>query len=215
MKTISRASTEFAVYFLGTLCVISVCLNVVLISKLAKPDLWRDLRLSLKRLPALSAEDHVRGPLGAPSTVIEYSDYQCPYCRQMHSDLKRLIAERPGVTWVFRNRPLESIHPLARRAAVAAECANLQGKFWDFSDVLFDEQTNLKSESLFQDLARKVDLNLTEFNECLASGEPAILKNEKLAADALEIDVTPTLFVNGKRFDGAISYAELVAELQK
>src|SRR6266487_7154837 len=147
MRRLSTASREFTIYFLATLCVMSIALNAALILERRKPDFWRNLKLSFKTPPVVGPADHVRGPSQATVTVIEDSDYQCPYSKQMHSELKKLLSESSRVRWVFRNRPLEAIHPLARQAAVAAECAGRQGKFWEYSDALFEEQAGLKSES--------------------------------------------------------------------
>jgi hypothetical protein len=73
------------------------------------PDAWRDIKLSFRKVPAVLVGDHVRGPTKAPVTVIEYSDYLCPYSRQLHSNLRKLLSENSRISWVFRNRPLESI----------------------------------------------------------------------------------------------------------
>ncbi|MBI1833580.1 MAG: thioredoxin domain-containing protein [Candidatus Andersenbacteria bacterium] len=84
--------------------------------------------------------DHARGPAGARITMLEYSDIECPYCQQFHPTLERVMEEYPNdVRWVYRHFPLEQIHPHAREAANATECAAVQGKFWELTDYLFTE----------------------------------------------------------------------------
>jgi len=193
----------------------SIAVNVLFVLSRNKPDLWQDLRLSFKRVTAVCRTDHVRGSPQAPRTIIEYSDYQCPYSKKMHFELKKLLSENSRVRWVFRNRPLESLHPLARQAAIAAECADLQGKFWDYSDALFSDQADLQSGTSFEEIARRLEMNVVEFDECLKNGDPENLRRQRSEATALEINMTPTIFVDGKRFTGVMPYSDLLDSVEK
>ncbi len=90
-------------------------------------------------LPAISTKDHIRGEINAPVTIVEYSDFSCPFCKQFHPSLVRALSEYDGkVRWVYRHFPLVNIHPNALSQAKAAECAGEQGKFWEYADALFE-----------------------------------------------------------------------------
>lgn len=215
MKKLSPPAAEFVICFLATSLSFSLVLNVVMVAERKHPSLWNDLRLSFKSAPPVRPSDHVFGPSGRALTIIEYSDFECPFSKQMHSELKHL-AETSRVRWVSRNRPLDSIHPFAVKAAIAAECAGAQNKFWDYSDALFSTQEDGHSEAYFDGLARRCHLNLAMFNQCQSS--PAIstlLRRQMSEADALEVSATPTIFVNGKRFTGAVPYSELSSLAEK
>src|SRR5919107_2047943 len=144
-----------------------------------------DLRLerSLRRKPGRSdmsrrwesgglehvgTRDHARGPKDAPVTLLKYGDYECPYCGQLHPVLKEL-QERAGerVRFVFRPFPLDSAHPRARRAALAAEAAATQGRFWEMHDLLFENQDELGEENLTR-YAAELGLDLQRFGADLA-----------------------------------------------
>ena len=113
--------------------------------------------------------DHVRGPEDAPVTLVKYGDYECPYCGELHPVLEELW-ERAGerVRFVFRHFPLESVHPRARRAALAAEAAASQGRFWEMHDLLYENQDELGDEDLVRYAAR-LGLDLKLFEEDLAN----------------------------------------------
>lgn len=116
----------------------------------------------------ISDDDHVRGTQGAPVTLYEWSDFQCPYCQRFHPEMVQLMNEYQGkVTWVYRNFPL-SFHPNANPAANAAECASEQGKFWEFADKLFENQ-DLLSDSYYTQLAGDLKLNAKKFSDCYAA----------------------------------------------
>jgi protein-disulfide isomerase len=132
----------------------------------------------------------------------------------MHAELKNLASES-SVRWVFRNRPLESLHPFAKKAAIAAECADRQGKFWEYSDELFEKQVDLTSDRMFDDIARQLNINVAEFRECELSGTPDNLRAQIAQAEDLDINLTPTLFINGKRFNGMLPYSALAESIRK
>lgn len=153
------------------------------------------------------------GVLAAPVTVIEYSDFQCPYCAQIHQSLKKL-AEASKIKWVYRNLPLASIHPYAIEAAEAAECAGQQDKFWEYADALFASQAELRTtESLgifLTQMAKQVGLEERRFGSCLSSKQfESRVRAQGAEGASLRIDATPTIFVNGKREVGALPVEQL------
>ena len=146
------------------------------------------------------------GPSNAPITIVEFSDFQCPYCRQAQSTVKRLMEEYEGkIKLVFRDFPLRNIHPLAQKAAEAAQCAAEQQKFWPYHDKLFTS-TNLQMEEL-KKFAQELELNLEQFTTCLDSGKSAAgIDTDMQAGQQAGVNATPTFFVNGSPLSGAASY---------
>jgi protein-disulfide isomerase len=147
--------------------------------------------------------DHTQGPAHAPITLVEYGDYECPYCGMAYPIVKR-IQERLGdrLRFVFRNFPLAEAHPNAMAAAEFAEAAALQGKFWEMHDALYEHQRALNSTNL-QRYARALDLDGTALDAALQSGAP----NKRVRADVMSgvasgVSGTPTFFINGHRFAG-------------
>ncbi|MEQ1898158.1 MAG: DsbA family protein [Vicinamibacterales bacterium] len=163
---------------------------------------------------AVAGHDPSRGPATAPITLVEFSDYQCPFCGRVTPTLKRLrdtYGERIRIVW--KDFPLYDIHPQAQKAAEAAWCAGEQGKYWEFHDRLFANQSTLGTEGLKQH-ATAVGLEPVGFNACLESGRHAtrVQDGAQLGRD-LGVDSTPTAFINGRRVTGAQGYdafAEIV-----
>lgn len=114
--------------------------------------------------------DHIRGNENAKISIVEFSDFECPFCGRFHNTMQQVI-EKYGddVNWVYRHFPLESIHANARPAAIASECAAEQGKFWEFTDAVFENQSALSGG--FDSIATQVGLNLSKFNTCVNSGK--------------------------------------------
>ncbi|NWF64375.1 MAG: DsbA family protein [Chloroflexi bacterium] len=144
------------------------------------------------------------GPEDAPITIVEFSDFQCPFCRRFHEQTYQALLEAyPGqIRFVYRNLPLESIHPEAMPSAIASLCANDQNAYWDYHGKLFSSET-LGRETYIQ-YATDLNLNVEEFTACLDSGK----HDEFIAQDmefALNLGVqsTPTFFVNGLAIVGA------------
>lgn len=127
-------------------------------------------------------DDHIRGADNAKITVIEYSDFECPFCSRHHPTMNQLITDNNDVAWIYRHFPLNSIHPNAQKAAEASECAAEQGKFWEFADLLFESQQLGMARSQLTGYARQVGLNTSKFDECVDSGKYA----DKVAADAVD-----------------------------
>jgi protein-disulfide isomerase len=151
-----------------------------------------------------------KGPANAAVTIVEFSDFECPYCGQLFPTLKQVEKNYPQqVRIVYRQYPLASIHPHAQKAAEASLCANDQKKFWEFHDSMFGKQNELSVPDLKQ---RAVDLKLDTqaFNSCLDSGRHA----DAIAADIQEgarfgVSGTPALFVNGRLLSGNQPYSEI------
>jgi protein-disulfide isomerase len=165
------------------------------------------------RVP-VSKSDHRRGPEEAPLVLVEYGDYECPYCGEAHPIVKHIEnALRGELLLVFRNFPLTQIHPHAMNAARAAEAAGLQRKFWEMHDTLYENQENLDPESLLA-YAAQLDLDLDRFAQDMLSRrvEDRILLDFEGGARS-GVNGTPTFFVNGFRFDG--NYHTLPDELQE
>jgi protein-disulfide isomerase len=146
----------------------------------------------------------IRGAAGAPVTVVEFSDFECPFCKQTHPTLKQLLERYPDkVRLAYRDFPLDSIHPQARRAAEAARCAQDQGKFWEYHDVLFAQSPQLALEDLRR-YAGQVGLDVTKFDGCLAAGtHKAAVQRDLDEGNRLGITGTPAFFINGRTLTGA------------
>ena len=152
--------------------------------------------------------DHVRGPADATVTVVEYGDFQCPYCGQAEPEVRRLLADT-DLRYVWRHLPLTDVHPQAALAAEAAEAAGEQGKFWEMHDLLLDRQDHLRIADLL-DYARELGLDTDRFHEDVVTRAHA----EHIAADVESADLsgvagTPTFFVDGVRHHGAYDVESL------
>lgn len=142
-------------------------------------------------------------------TVVEYSEFQCPFCSRVQPDTKRIMTEFKGkIRWIVRDFPL-SFHDRARPAAIAAKCAAEQGKYWQMYNALFDNQRNLADTDL-KSYADKIGLDKGKYDKCVANPAPVeqrIDKNFQSGA-ALGVSGTPAFFINGRRLSGAMPYAE-------
>jgi len=158
-------------------------------------------------------ECHRKGGPGATVAIVEFSDFQCPFCVQAFRDLRDLVRARPEVSLVFRHYPLDaacnghlkrSLHPDACLAACAAECAGRQGRFWEYHDVLFENNDHLERESLFR-YAREMNLDLAAFRTCLDDPATRARVGEDVEAGArVGVTSTPTTFFNGRAIEGAL-----------
>ena len=162
-------------------------------------------------------EDHSRGPLSAKLTIVEYGDYQCPYCGQAYSIMEKLLTTfNDSMRLVFRNLPLVDVHPHAEAAAEVAEAVGRQGKFWEIHDTLFENQSDLSTAALMRYIT-DVGADVQTVTKDIADGGP----RQRVQAD-LESAIrsgangTPTFFVNGVRYDGSWMYepfAEYLAQV--
>lgn len=156
-----------------------------------------------------------RGTREAPVTIVEFSDFQCPYCRAVVPTLKAVAARYPDrVRWVFRDFPIESLHPEAPLAHEAARCAGDQGKFWPYHDLLF-EQTNLAPDALKQ-YAAQVGLEASAFAQCLDSRRHrAGVAADVEAGSRFGVTGTPAFFVNGRPLIGNLPLAEFQRAIER
>jgi protein-disulfide isomerase len=168
-----------------------------------------DVRVLLEppRLAMPVGDDPARGPADAPITIVEFSDFQCPYCSRATDTLKKLEAAYPGkIRRVYRDFPLVQIHPSAARAAEAGACANEQGKFWEMHDAMFDHPDKLGDADLKQSAAA-LGLDTAAFNQCLDSGRhTAQWKKDTAEGERYGVSSTPAFFVNGRMVVGAQPY---------
>jgi len=147
--------------------------------------------------------DHIQGLIEAPIALVEYGDYECPYCGEAYSIIKA-IQERLGgrLCFAFRNFPLVNSHPHAQHAAEAAEAAGAQGKFWEMHDLLFENQDALDDEDLAQYAAAlKLDARRL-IDEVLAGAHTARVREDFRSGARGGVNGTPTFFINGVRYEG-------------
>jgi len=154
--------------------------------------------------PPVSAHDHVAGPDDAPVTLVEYGDYECPYCGMAHPIVKAAqLTLGSQLRFVFRNFPLAEIHPHARLAAQAAEAAAAQGKFWEMNGTLFEYQNALEVEDLIG-YAKALGLDATQLARDLEAGTyEKRVRDDFRSGVRSGVNGTPTFFVNGDRYDGS------------
>jgi len=157
----------------------------------------------------------VRGNPKAKVMIVEFSDFQCPYCGQVQRTLKNVLAKHQDVALSFRDMPVTPIHPMAMSAAEAARCAGEQGKFWELHDLMFADQSGLDHDGLLNK-AKKLQLEEKQFETCLTG--------EKYRAQILEdsregmragVTGTPGFFINGVFASGALSEAEFERQIQE
>jgi len=155
-------------------------------------------------------DDAVKGDPDAPVTIVEFSDFECPFCGRFYSQTLPHIEEdyiKTGkVKIIFRDFPL-GFHRYAQKASEAAECAHQQGKFWEFHNKLYENQDSLDIQSL-KEYAADLGLDTQKFNSCLDSGEMAPeVQADFMAGQAAGISGTPSFFINGQKIVGAQPYA--------
>jgi len=178
------------------------------------------------RVPATADDDVFLGPADAPVTIIEFSDFQCPFCKRFRDQtLDQILNSYEGkVRFVYRDFPISSIHEWAQKAAEAGECADEQSKFWEYNDLIFANQTalnqQLEAEGLkglvgtFKIYAGQIGLDAAAFNDCLDSGQFAqeVQKdyNDGVAAG---VTGTPAFYINGQELIGAQPLAAFQAAI--
>jgi protein-disulfide isomerase len=163
----------------------------------------------------VSAKDHVQGPATARVTLVEYGDYECPYCGEAYSVLKAVQKRMGGhLRFAFRNFPLTGMHPYTLVAAEAAEAAGAQGKFWEMHDTLYEHQDDLESQALIR-YARTLELDVERFAEDVNAGAfVAKIKKDFQSGVMSGVNGTPSLFINGERYDGRYDAESLLDVLQ-
>lgn len=163
----------------------------------------------------LRPSDHIQGPKDAPVTLIEYGDFQCPYCGMAYPVVKQ-VQGRMGesMCFVFRHFPLTEVHPFAEGAAEAAEAAGEQGKFWEMHDILYQNQNTLAPEDLVG-YAQQLRLDVPRFITDLKTHAHAKrIREDFLSGVRSGVNGTPTFFINGVRHDGASDFETLLAAVR-
>ena len=158
----------------------------------------------------------IRGVPEAPVTLVEFSDFHCPFCNRVQPTLEQLLAKYPKqVKLVFRDFPLDKLHPQAHRAAEAAQCAHEQGKFWEYHDLLFTNAPRASSEDLGK-YAEQVGLDGEQFQVCLSDGgQQAAVQSDVEDGQRLGITGTPMFFINGRPLSGALSLEQFVQVIEE
>jgi protein-disulfide isomerase len=153
--------------------------------------------------PPVSSNDHIQGSADAAIELVEYGDYQCPYCGQAYpiiKSLQRSLGKK--LKFVFRNFPLTEMHPNAMNAALAAEAAALQNKFWEMHDIIYEHQQYLNDASLLA-YAEKIGLDLKRFkNDIKESTLTEKVEQDFESGARSGVNGTPSFYVNGKKYNG-------------
>ena len=171
-------------------------LRIIAVLGTAQPLLDLDREVDPER-------DHVRGPMEAPVTMVEYGDFECPYCGQAEPVVRELLGDFGDVRYVWRHLPLSDVHPNAQLAAEASEAAARQGAFWEMHDLLLDHQDALEPSDLME-YAERLGLDIERFSNDLREHEGAAQIAEDVdSADISGVSGTPTFFINGQRHYGA------------
>jgi Na+/H+ antiporter NhaA len=180
---------------------------------------WRALLGTAEELTDLYLDvdperDHIRGPLEAPVTIVEYGDFECPYCGQAEPVLRELLRDFADVRYVWRHLPLTDVHPHAQLAAEAAEAAAAQGAFWEMHDLLLDHQDALQGDDLLR-YAEQLGLDVERFANDLRERTGAVrVADDVDSADLSGVSGTPTFFINGRRHYAAYDIATLSAAVR-
>src|SRR5713226_9124654 len=165
-------------------------------------------------VPVSTDRDHIQGPDAAPVTLVEYGDYECPYCGAAYPVLKEIQAQMgDGLRFVFRNFPITTSHPHAEKAAEAAEAASAQGRFWEMHDHLYEHQEQLTGEHLHA-YAQGLGLDLKRFDQDLADNVYAPRVREDFMSGVRSGVIGPPTFIhfiNGVRYDGSHDLDSLLA----
>ncbi len=174
-----------------------------------RPDTIVDLAVAVE-----NDRDHIRGPMDAPVTLVEYGDLECPYCGQAESIIRELLAGFGDLRYVWRHLPLSDVHPQAQLAAEASEAAADQGRFWDMYDTLLSHQDALTARDLVR-YSEELGLDVERFREYLRKRKGAgRIAEDVESADASGVSGTPTFFINGRRHYGAYDVDTLSAEVK-
>jgi protein-disulfide isomerase len=166
--------------------------------------------------PQVRPDDHIRGPADAPVTILEYGDYECPYCRGAFRDVHRLADQHPDlIRFVFRNFPIPQLHPHAEQAAEAAEAAAAQGRFWEMHELLLQPYSHLEIDSLVT-YAEVTGLDIARFRRDLTDRAYAP-RIERDIAEGIRngVNATPKFYVNGERIDGKVPLENLAETVDR
>lgn len=163
----------------------------------------------------VTAEDHIQGSSNAPITLVEYGDYECPYCGMAYFVIKQLQEQfGDSLRFVFRNFPLIESHPHAAMAAEAAEFAASNKKFWPMHDLIYENQSRL-SVPFLSGLGKQLDISSQGIINAIEERKfEKKIHNDFLGGVKSGVNGTPTLFINGQRYDGPVEAEDLAAAFQ-
>lgn len=166
------------------------------------------------RIDVDSADAPAKGPADAPVTLVEFGDFECPYCAGLEKTLSEILAHYgDDVRLVFRQFPLENIHPAAFTSAEASLCAREQDKFWELHDAMYSDQEALSAADL-KGTAMRLGMDSERFDRCLDTGKyEAAIRADMRAGEEAGITGTPALFVNGRLVPGGAAAYEVIADL--
>ena len=166
-------------------------------------------------VPVDPSRDHIQGDSKAILTLVEYGDYQCPFCGAAYPEVKKVQKELGSkLRFVFRNFPLTNVHEFAMAAAETAEAASAQGKFWEMHDLLYEHQATLGDHSVALGYAKKLGLDTQKFESEIAQHVHAKrIKDDFMGGVRSGVNGTPTFYVNGARHDGPAEAAALIESL--
>ena len=176
---------------------------------------WKKNKIMSKLKPAVNSKDHAQGAANASVELVEYGDYQCPHCGRAYPIIKSIQKKMGGdLKFVFRNFPLAQIHPHAVKAAIAAEAAALQDKFWEMHDYIFEHQSRLNDASLIN-YAGHLQLNIEQFESDFSKEELAQKVDDDFESGVRSgVNGTPSFFINGEKYNGSWEEADFLAHLQ-
>jgi protein-disulfide isomerase len=160
----------------------------------------------------------VWGPENAKVTIVEFTDFQCPFCERFYSDTYTLIRRnyKDQVRFVFKHYPISSLHPDAMNAHLASECAREQGKFWEYHDIMFENQINLSRASLITYATTVGVQNADQFATCLDTQKyQSVVDSDLQAGSGYGVGGTPTFFINGTFVEGAQPYRVFEAAINQ
>lgn len=165
--------------------------------------------------PVDEKRDHLQGPISAPVTLVQYGDFECPYCGHAYPIIKDLQTRMEGrLRFVFRNFPISTSHPHAEHAAEAAEAAAAQGKFWEMHDLLYERQRHLADEDLHA-YAEEVGLDTERFDTEMAGHvHAARVREDFMSGIRSGVNGTPTFYINGVRHDDSYEGDVLLIALE-
>ncbi|HKB43034.1 MAG TPA: DsbA family protein [Chitinophagaceae bacterium] len=164
----------------------------------------------------INKDDHIQGPANARITLVEYGDFQCPYCGMAYPIIKNIQAEfGKKLRFVFRHFPLPDAHPMALPAAIASEAAARQQRFWEMHDMIYERQSALSSYA-FAEFATELDLNITQFkmdlqDEILAE----IVESHFESGIRSGVNGTPSFYINGYKYNGSNDYDSLYIAIEE
>jgi protein-disulfide isomerase len=167
-------------------------------------------------LPVAEDRDHIEGPADAPVTLVEYGDYECPYCGAAYPIVKQVQSQMgERLRFVFRNFPITTSHPHAEQAAEAAEAADAQGRFWEMHDHLYEHQRHLENDDLVG-YAGALGLDVERFADELARHvHAARVREDFMSGVRSGVNGTPTFYVNGLRYDDSYEFEPLSAAVER